>query len=182
MELAREFECSASAMRNRVRQADRDEGLREDGLTTAVREELRRLRRENRQLHRTSALRPGLPEPQRLRACRQRGPGVSQGPGRPERRDRTRPLLDPQARCPGPPSGATLSIDDGEGFISTGCCAPQWGCRQSSTVHRNGVTPFLIREKAWKARNPTATSRIFSAIAIPSWSSKRTETCVHNTH
>ena len=48
-DLAREFECSASAIRNWVRQADRDEGLREDGLTTTEREELRRLRRENRQ-------------------------------------------------------------------------------------------------------------------------------------
>jgi len=33
-----------------VRQADRDEGRREDGLTTKERDELRRLRRENRQL------------------------------------------------------------------------------------------------------------------------------------
>ena len=49
-ELAREFECSASAIRNWVRPADRDEGRREDGLTTAELEELRRLRRENRQL------------------------------------------------------------------------------------------------------------------------------------
>jgi len=49
-ELAREFECSAGAIRNWVRQADRDEGLREDGLTTVEREELDRLRRENRQL------------------------------------------------------------------------------------------------------------------------------------
>ena len=49
-ELAREFECSASAIRNWVRQSDRDEGRREDGLTTAEREDLRRLRRENRQL------------------------------------------------------------------------------------------------------------------------------------
>ena len=48
-ELAREYECSAQAIRNWVRQADRDEGRREDGLTTAEREELRRLRRENRQ-------------------------------------------------------------------------------------------------------------------------------------
>ena len=49
-ELAREFECSAQAIRNWVRQADRDEGRREDGLTTVEHEELRRLRRENRQL------------------------------------------------------------------------------------------------------------------------------------
>ena len=49
-ELAREFECSAQAIRNWVRQADRDDGRREDGLTTLEREELRRLRREVRQL------------------------------------------------------------------------------------------------------------------------------------
>jgi transposase len=49
-ELAREFEPSAQAIRNWVRQRDLDEGRREDGLTTAEQEELRRLRRENRQL------------------------------------------------------------------------------------------------------------------------------------
>ena len=49
-QLAREFEPSAQAIRNWVAQADRDEGRREDGLTTIEREELRRLRRENRQL------------------------------------------------------------------------------------------------------------------------------------
>jgi transposase len=48
-ELAKEFEPSAQAIRNWVAQADRDEG-REDGLTTAERDELSRLRRENRQL------------------------------------------------------------------------------------------------------------------------------------
>ncbi len=49
-ELAREFECSVQTIRNWVRQTDLDEGRREDGLTTDEREELRRLRRENRQL------------------------------------------------------------------------------------------------------------------------------------
>lgn len=49
-ELAKEFEPSAQAIRNWVKQSDLDEGRREDGLTSAEREELRRLRRENRQL------------------------------------------------------------------------------------------------------------------------------------
>ena len=49
-QLAKEFEPSAQAIRNWVAQADRDEGRREDGLTTVEREELSRLRRENRQL------------------------------------------------------------------------------------------------------------------------------------
>jgi transposase len=49
-ELAREFEPSTQAIRNWVAQADRDEGWRSDGLTSAEREELNRLRRENRQL------------------------------------------------------------------------------------------------------------------------------------
>jgi transposase len=49
-ELAREFEPSAQTIRNWVRQAELDEGIRSDGLTTAEREELRRLRRENKQL------------------------------------------------------------------------------------------------------------------------------------
>ena len=49
-ELAREFECSDQTIRNWVRQAGLDEGRRDDGLTSAEREELRRLRRENRQL------------------------------------------------------------------------------------------------------------------------------------
>jgi transposase len=49
-ELAREFEISANSITNWVRQADLDEGRREDGLTTEEREELRRLQRENKQL------------------------------------------------------------------------------------------------------------------------------------
>ena len=49
-ELAKEFEPSAQAIRNWVRQMDRDEGRRADGLTTAEREELRRLRREIKQV------------------------------------------------------------------------------------------------------------------------------------
>lgn len=49
-ELAQKFEPSAQAIRNWARQADRDDGRREDGLTTDEREELRRLRRENKTL------------------------------------------------------------------------------------------------------------------------------------
>jgi len=48
--LSREFEPSAQAIGNWVRQADRDGGRRHDGLTTEEREELNRLRRENRVL------------------------------------------------------------------------------------------------------------------------------------
>ena len=50
-ELSREFEPTAQAIWNWVRQADRDEGgRRDDSLPLAEREELSRLRRENRQL------------------------------------------------------------------------------------------------------------------------------------
>ena len=49
-ELAREFEPSANAIRQWIKQAGLDEGLRNDGLTTAEREELNRLRREIRVL------------------------------------------------------------------------------------------------------------------------------------
>ncbi len=49
-ELSREFEPTAQSIRNWVQQADRDEGRRADGLTSPERQELGRLRRENRQL------------------------------------------------------------------------------------------------------------------------------------
>ena len=49
-ELSREFEPTAQSIINWVAQADRNEGKRKDGLTSAEREELRRLRKANRQL------------------------------------------------------------------------------------------------------------------------------------
>ena len=48
--LAKEFEPTAQAIRNWVAQADRDGGSRDDGLKTEERDEINRLRRENRQL------------------------------------------------------------------------------------------------------------------------------------
>jgi transposase len=48
--MAEEFGPTAQSMRNWVAQADRDVGRRSDGLTSAEREELERLRRKNRQL------------------------------------------------------------------------------------------------------------------------------------
>jgi len=49
-ELSREFEPSAQTIRNWVKQSDLDLGVRTDGLTSDEREELRRLKRENKQL------------------------------------------------------------------------------------------------------------------------------------
>ena len=48
--LAREFEPTETSIRNWIAQADRDAGLRNDGLTTEERKELNQLRRENRVL------------------------------------------------------------------------------------------------------------------------------------
>ncbi|GAA3440770.1 transposase [Planomonospora venezuelensis] len=45
-ELAREFEPSAQSIRTWARQADLDDGRRSDGLTSAEKDELARLRRE----------------------------------------------------------------------------------------------------------------------------------------
>lgn len=50
VELAREFEPSAESIRQWVKQAEIDAGERPDGLTTDEKQELARLRRENKQL------------------------------------------------------------------------------------------------------------------------------------
>jgi transposase len=55
-DLAREFEPSEQCIRNWVQQADRDAGRRQDGLTTAEKEELGRLRWENRVLREERAI------------------------------------------------------------------------------------------------------------------------------
>ncbi len=49
-ELAKEFEPTAQTIANWVVQADRDAGRRDDGLTSIERDELRRLKRELRQV------------------------------------------------------------------------------------------------------------------------------------
>lgn len=49
-ELSGEYEPSEQTIRNWVAQADRDAGARSDGLPSSEKEELRRLRRENKML------------------------------------------------------------------------------------------------------------------------------------
>ena len=49
-ELAREFEPCVTSIHRWIKQVDREDGHRTDGLTSAEQEELRRLRRKNRQL------------------------------------------------------------------------------------------------------------------------------------
>jgi transposase len=49
-QVAKDFDLTETAVRDWVRQADLDAGVRTDGLTSAEREELSRLRRENRRL------------------------------------------------------------------------------------------------------------------------------------
>lgn len=48
--LAREFEPTEATIHKWIRQADLDEGKRSDGLTTQERDEVRKLRREVKQL------------------------------------------------------------------------------------------------------------------------------------
>ena len=48
--LAREYEPCANTIAKWVKQADLDEGVREDGLASPERDELLRLRRENKRL------------------------------------------------------------------------------------------------------------------------------------
>ncbi len=49
-QVARDFDLTETAVREWVKQADLDAGTRSDGLTSDEREELARLRRENRRL------------------------------------------------------------------------------------------------------------------------------------
>jgi len=49
-DLAREFEPSEQTIYTWLKQADRDEGKRADGLSSKERDELKRLRKENRRL------------------------------------------------------------------------------------------------------------------------------------
>ena len=49
-EVAEEFKISPDSVRRWVQQAERDQASRQDGVSSPEREELQRLRRENRQL------------------------------------------------------------------------------------------------------------------------------------
>ena len=49
-QVAKDFDLTETAVREWVKQAERDAGTRSDGLTSTEQQELARLRRENRQL------------------------------------------------------------------------------------------------------------------------------------
>ena len=49
-QVARDFDLTETGVREWVKQAERDAGTRTDGLTTAEKDELAQLRRENRRL------------------------------------------------------------------------------------------------------------------------------------
>ncbi len=73
-QLAKEFEPTAQTIRNWATQDERDAGQRQDGLTTEERDELRKLRRENKMLREEKEIpkkpRPGsLGRPARSRPC-----------------------------------------------------------------------------------------------------------------
>src|SRR5262245_57742943 len=55
-QLAQDLGCSDETIRNWLKQADLDDGRRSDGLTTADREERRRVRAENRVLREERAI------------------------------------------------------------------------------------------------------------------------------
>jgi transposase len=55
-QVARELDLTETAVRQWIRQAERDAGHRHDGLTTAEREELGRLRHEVRELRRANEI------------------------------------------------------------------------------------------------------------------------------
>jgi transposase len=68
-ELAAEFEPTAQSIRNWVAQFARNAGRGDGGLTTAERDELNRLRRENRQL-RVELISCQMPAPDLIRGRR----------------------------------------------------------------------------------------------------------------
>ena len=69
-QLAKEFEPTATTIRKWADQADRDEGHRSDGLTTAEREELGRLKRELRQVKlEQEILKKAARAPRKLHPC-----------------------------------------------------------------------------------------------------------------
>jgi transposase len=81
--LAREFEPTETTIRNWIAQADRDAGIRSDGLTTDERKELNQLRRENRTLREEREILKKRQRGSRRKPARHHGSlRVHEGPGR----------------------------------------------------------------------------------------------------
>ena len=150
--LAREFEPSAPTIRSWVRQADLDEGRRDDGTTTRERDELRRLKRENKQLRLERDIiiksRGLVRPPERVR--------VREGaPGRvPRARDVPRPRSLPER---------LLRVAEATAFrrarCATTCCASWCAAAGKRAAGRTGgrastPTSSLGRARRSEARRP----------------------------
>jgi transposase len=144
-ELARQFEPSAQTVRNWVRQADRDDGRRQDGLMTVEQVELRCLRLENRALR---AEREILRKPR---------PGLR---GRPPR---SRPRIRVRDRTSGRPSRGSLVPNTGclPQRVSRVAQAPARAARPrrcGADVADRGRASRLARD-VWRAADPCRACR-----------------------
>jgi transposase len=90
-EVATDLGIAEASLRGWIKQAERDEGKRPDGLSTDEREELRKLRRENRTLRMERETSPVRRVSRRSRVESPASAPLAAGAARPSRTTRGRP-------------------------------------------------------------------------------------------